>query len=226
MENLIIAPIGKESIHQQWFCDHNRNFDFIALCYEPVPSSFICDAIDRIERKAYKFANVKEYWNNNTLKIDHYDYIFMPDDDIEMTTADINLLFEIARGFSLDLCQPSLTTDSFYSWPVTLWCGKEKCILRTTNFVEIMCPLFSRKAFGICLETFGQNSVGMGIDFVWPKLLHFQNIAIIDAVQARHGRPLRKWSEQFDAEKEWEKIRTLYNVELFQHVVYRYALKP
>jgi len=226
MKNLLIASIGTQSKHPQWLFGENRNFDFIALCFEPVENQLLREAVDVFERKGYKFSNVKAYWLKKKHILNSYDFIFMPDDDLEMGAQDINLLFDIAAGFNLDLCQPSLTLDSIPSWPITLWGGNPQIILRMTNFVEIMCPLFSQSTFQVCIETFGHNILGTGLDFIWPKLLNFQNIAIVDAVQARHARLPRNWSSVVDSNKEWEIAHRLFNVEIYEHQTLGMVLQP
>jgi hypothetical protein len=226
MKNLVLAPVGNNSKHRMWFSGSGRTFDFIALCYEPVDSAAVSDADDVFTSTGYKYSNAKKYWEVKEEALREYDFIFMPDDDIEIDTGGINELFRTAHAFSLDLCQPSLTADSAHSWPITITHGRPDLLLRLTNFVEIMCPLFSRNAFSLCVETFGHNTVGMGLDFVWPKLLGFKGIGIIETVQARHRGPLRQWSDLIDSEKEWDSIRKRFGAQRFEHMDYKYALRP
>jgi hypothetical protein len=54
-----------------------------------------------------------------------------------------------------------------------------------------MCPIFSRTAFAACLHTFKESKTGYGLDFVWPRLLDFKDIGIIDSVPVRHLRPVQ-----------------------------------
>lgn len=224
MKNLLIAPVGKDSKHIKWLNGPDCHFDFIALCYEDVEDAVLKKAIDVFKNKDYKYSNVQKYVAAHSDILDQYDYLFLPDDDLDMSLGDINRLFEIAEGFQLDLCQPSLTHHSHCSWAITLWCGDPQVILRYTDFVEIMCPLFSKRGMSICMETFGKNRVGMALDFVWPKLLHFTNIAIIDSVRVTHGRPLRDWPKIIDSEEEWRVIRELYDVKIYQPKVYKVVI--
>ena len=54
-----------------------------------------------------------------------------------------------------------------------------------------MCPFFSRDALAKCLPTFQENVSGYGVDIVlWPAILGKRGMAIIDAVQVAHRRPL------------------------------------
>ncbi len=63
---------------------------------------------------------------------------------------------------------------------------------RRTGFVEIMMPAFSRRALEMLLPTFDLSVTGWGwgLDSVWPKLLGYENVGIIDGVTAVHTRPV------------------------------------
>jgi len=119
-----------------------------------------------------------------------YEAALFLDDDIEIRFEDVDALFSVARDFQLALAQPSLSLESFSSWPVTLRCPSFR--LRFTNFVEIMAPLFSREALGQCLETFPQSISGWGLDLVWPAILGHprEAIAVIDEIAVTHTRPV------------------------------------
>ena len=62
--------------------------------------------------------------------------------------------------------------------------------IRLTNFVEAMCPVFSRRALQICHGTFGSVSIGYGPDILWPALLGRPQtrIAVIDEIPVLHTR--------------------------------------
>ena len=224
MKNLLITPVGRESKHPTWFNGKNQNFDFLALCYEEVDEAILKCATYVFKNKDYKYPNFRQYADTHKNIINTYDFFFLADDDLDMSMGDINRLFEIANLFGLDLCQPSLSHQSHCSWAITLWCGDSRVILRYTDFVEIMCPLFSRKGMSLCLDTFGRNRLGMGLDFVWAGLLDYKNIAVVDCVQVTHGRPIRDWTKVIDSEKEWQIVRDLYDVKTYQPKVYKYVL--
>jgi hypothetical protein len=225
MKNLLIAPVGKESKHPTWFHGHASRFDFLALCYEDVGIDMLQYATYVFQNKDYKFSNFRKYTTLHPDIVNAYDFFFLADDDLDMSAVDINNLFEIADRFGLDLCQPSLSHQSHCSWAVTLWCGDPRVVLRYTDFVEIMCPVFSKKAMARCLGTFGQNTLGMGLDFVWAQILHFQNMAIIDRVRVTHARSLRDWTQDINSEKEWQIMRDLYDVEIYQPKVLKYVME-
>ena len=119
-----------------------------------------------------------------------YEAVFFPDDDVEMTPEDVERLFQIRSELDLDLLQPALRDDSYYSHAITL--RNRSFEVRFTNFVEIMCPLFSRAAFAACLPVIAEDETGWVSDKVWPRLLGVprDRIAIVDAVPVRHVRPV------------------------------------
>ena len=86
--------------------------------------------------------------------INNYDFFFMPDEDIDISAENISMLFRKAMTLNLDLCCPSIEKSdiSFPSWD--LFVHKEDMDFIPTNFVEVMCPLFSRYALGRVFETF------------------------------------------------------------------------
>jgi hypothetical protein len=65
-------------------------------------------------------------------------------------------------------------------------------ILRYTNFVEVLAPLFSLEALLKVYQTFDLNYSGWGYDYLWPYLLGYpqDKIAIIDNIIMTHTRPV------------------------------------
>jgi hypothetical protein len=49
-----------------------------------------------------------------------YDWVWLPDDDIDTTATTINSLFDLMDEQRLDLAQPSLSWDSYYTYFATL----------------------------------------------------------------------------------------------------------
>lgn len=119
------------------------------------------------------------YDHCTTLDINKYDFIWCPDSNVKITTADINKMFALAKEFDLNLCQPSLTHDSYNPFYMISY-TKEEYKLRYTNFIDISIPLFSKSAFNQLILTF--NKIKNLHSWIWPKLLKFSKIAIIDEI--------------------------------------------
>lgn len=129
-------------------------------------------------------------------ELPRYDYYLLMDEDIETSFQDLHRLFLIGEKDGLDLFQASLTRDSYGSHPFLNFRKTSKEV-RSSIFVEMMMPIFSARALEICLPTFRESRSGFGLDLVWPKLLNYRNIGIVDAVQCKHTRPVSSLSWQF-----------------------------
>lgn len=185
MKNLVVAVVGDTSLHHNWLGD-NQEFDLFVVYYGQHGGKYRREAKYYDQLKGTKFNIVgalAEKWKET---LGDYNYIFVPDDDLYIQAEGVNRLFRMASNHDLDLCQPSIL--GHYSLPVTL--HTPSCYLRYTNYVEIMCPCFSKTAFDCCIHTFTMNKSCWGIDALWTKLLGFpkDKIAVIDDVIAVHTR--------------------------------------
>jgi len=211
-KNLVIAAVGDESLHKHWMPE--IGYDVYLIYYGDQKGHFSDESKFYKERKGTKFHLIHEILP----EIQDYDYVWMPDDDIFLTPKYIRRLFDIASKYELEICQPSII--GWYGLKVTL-CQQDS-FLRYTNYVEIMCPCFSKNAINKCKETFVENKTGWGIDAAWHILLEqsTDKLAIIDEIAATHTRPIGggdMYKEQAQgkiqiAMKEAKKIYEKYNI--------------
>lgn len=198
--NLIIAVVGDKSIHQNWSSlRYLRDFDLMIVYFGDEPNKYRKECQYYLQDKGHKWALTQKAVLSLGEKINQYDSIWCPDEDIKMGTHDINRLFRLFYDWGLNLAQPSLGKGSYWSFGITL--QDEKYTLRYTNFVEIMAPIFSREAMLRLLPTFTESVSGWGLDWIWPKILNYRGVAIIDDVAMYHTRPVA----QGDAYKDFEK---------------------
>lgn len=186
MKNLLISPIGDYSLHNIWLRDAT-NFDSYLIYYGNEVK--ITKSTHFIKMKGTKFNILKELYEKNPEFFKQYDYIFVPDDDLHITTQDVNRIFKLANEYKLEICQPSII--GYYDVSLTL--HVPEFLLRYTNFVEVMCPCFSQNAFQKCLHTFDYTKSCWGIDVWWDKILGCpkDKQAILDDVIAIHTRRCR-----------------------------------
>ena len=146
--------------------------------------------IVRIDSKGPKWPPLKALLLDQPDLMDRYEFIWFPDDDLEMTKTDVNRFFEICHAEKLQLAQPSLTLGSPVTHPLVL--NNTRSRIRYTNFVEVMAPCFSAECLRRVVSTFNATQSGWGIDWLWPRLVPDPDtgIAIIDDVMIRHTRPL------------------------------------
>jgi len=124
-----------------------------------------------------------------------YDYYCLADDDVLVSTAQLNSLFLLGEAKGLQLYQPALTHDSYCAHPQLLRANAGG--VRPSRFVEGMIPFFSRWALQVCRPTFLESRSGWGLDHAWGKLLDYRGMAIIDAIAVRHVRPYQSSQMQF-----------------------------
>lgn len=139
------------------------------------------------ESQGFKHQLYKQFIEQYEI-LDKYDWIWMPDYDVQLERADIERLFAIAEDYNLNICQPSLTPSSFRSFDIVI--NDPTKLLRYTNYVEVMCPLFNTQALRKLLWTFVLTYSGWAQDFIWARDLQYERLAIIDDVQAAHVKPV------------------------------------
>ena len=124
-------------------------------------------------------------------RLNDYDYIWLPDDDLAARTADINRLFSIARDYGLSLAQPAIASGEISHQIVRQQPG---LLLRYTGFVEVMCPLFSRRPADASARRWPRTSRPGGSIGPGSRLVPADELAIIDAVGVHHTRPMQSGS--------------------------------
>lgn len=136
-------------------------------------------------------------------------YFWFPDPDLEFDSSLPGELFRMARENKLDLCQPSLTLDSYASHPFLKNAGRG---LRAVPHIEIGMPCFSFAALQRNYWTFNLNYSGFGIDLLWGQK---EKCWVIDELQVRHPsspgyeNTCKIWGLP-DPHRELEEVRRLY----------------
>jgi hypothetical protein len=184
-KNAVVAAVGDHSLHKHWVPTANCDYDLYLVNYGT--RDYAADARVHVMRAGTKFHLIDDLLAECP-RLGQYDRVWMPDDDLYATPREIGELFRVAEKYGLWLCQPSLV--GWYGLEPTL--HHRGCVLRYTNYVEIMCPCFSRAALAACRGTFKENSTGWGIDAAWNVLLGHptERIAVIDDVIVAHTRPV------------------------------------
>jgi hypothetical protein len=189
--NLVISRVGRNSLHGTWLgAPETRNWDLYLCPYQDVP----LDEPDPDVTVGQVVTGPK--WSGLRQLLQHwtgwreYDYVWLPDDDIFASQDTINRMFELAAALSFDLCAPALHEASYYAHFSTM--RNTRCVARRTGFVEIMAPCFSGQTMARLLPTLALTSTGWGwgLDSLWPKLLDYQGVGVVDATPVLHTRPV------------------------------------
>lgn len=142
-----------------------------------------------------------------------YDMIGIVDDDVKIKVSSINRLLNIASVQRFDVCQPSLTHDSYHSFDFNL--HRPELEYEKVAWIEIMSPFYRREVFDACYPLADENISSYGIDnYVVPfyqHLLNMKRTAVIHAVQVTHTKPVTDGDQTFSngltARQEGEKLR-------------------
>ena len=182
-KNLIILCAGDSSLHNYW----HKDFDLLINYYGKFKNRYKNHCKYYFTLKGTKFNIVGELLENKKI-FEKYDNFFIPDDDIYFESKNLHKFFEIFNKFNLQLSQPSILGW----WSIKQSLRVPGLVLRYTNWVEMMCPCFSKNALEKCKSTFNNDKSCWGIEFVWNKLLGKpkNKIAIVDEVFGIHTRPV------------------------------------
>lgn len=120
--------------------------------------------------------------------VQQYRYIWLPDDDLLCEPEQVSRMFSICDDLQLELAQPALTRDSYFTHVITL--QHPEFQLRFTNFVEIMTPVLSTDMLARIFHTLAGNISGYGLDTLWPRFSKLGRVAIIDDTPVKHTRPV------------------------------------
>lgn len=196
-KNAVFVAAGKDSLHRQ-LLEGDADFDLHLLIYDGSYNQFYNDTDFICCQSGYKMDMTYHYIHRHPEFLEEYDYFFLMDDDVKMSTEEVNKLFRMMRKYDLKIAQPSLVM-SYYTYEHTL--HHSLCILRYTNFVEMMIPCFSKKALVQVLPSFEHKVRGCGIEYHWSVLIdtNHHDMAVLDEVQASHIRPLQPWTSVDEA---------------------------
>ncbi len=188
-KNLVFLRVGDTSTHREWIGDPaTRSYDVWLDYYgEGDSSKWAGDQAHLTDGPGTtKYARARALLP----ELSRYEAVWFPDDDISVDAAGVERLFETFHSLDMLLAQPSLADGSYVSHEITRWNGS--FVVRYTNFVEAMCPLFSRASLEACAPSFTQSISAYGIDMVWARMLGDprDRVGMIDAAPVVHGRPV------------------------------------
>ncbi len=197
---LVIVRAGDQSLHPHWMGGGERRTErswdlHISYCGDdpdPFPNRPADVTLSRA--KGPKLAAIANYLDSQSALdegagLDGYDWFWFPDDDIVADLQTIERFFRYVETYNLVLAQPALHESSHMGHEIT---GRHAgSLLRFTNFVDVMCPCFSRAALDLCRPLFRETQSGRGLDFPFSRLAGYpdRGIAVVDAASVANTRP-------------------------------------
>lgn len=224
---LVISTVGDKSLHSEWISE-NPNFDLVLLYYgnkKEIVDKYSKETPYVYAAKGEKYHLIKSFLLLEPEFVANYSYIWLPDNDVSISTEDINKMFELANKHNLSLAQPAM--KGYVSHQITL--PQPNILLRYTNFVEILAPLMSLETLLLVKDTFDKNYSGWGYDALWPYMLNYpkDKIAIIDSITMTHTQPIGTDYSRFPIHPSFEAeniLNTLPQTENLTHKEYEKIL--
>ena len=165
---------------------------------------------EKTENKGEIFYHICQYLTKHQL---NYNYIGVIDDDIIFRVSDFNYMLHIAETHDLDVFQPSIAKDSYFSH--RRFVNRSGMMVSNIDWVEIMAPFYRQNLLLACENYFLNTISGQGVDvYLMPVLQRIHNqtkTGIVHAVQVKHARPIRSheriYKNGLNNEQEIEIIR-------------------
>lgn len=215
-KSLYVSAVGKTGKFylEKFLCQIDiDHMDLLIFVYDD--TSFDEEIFSRcnfIYEKAIKWQYMKKYLTPDFCK--KYDYIFIWDDDIDSLQFSCKRFLDIMERNNLEMAQPALSRDSFFSHYITLHHPTK--VGRLTDYVENMVPVFSSDGWEKYWNIMSSDDYfwGWGYTFVARSACKYKNMGIVDSEVVKHTRPVR--STQTKASSECDDY-------LRKHTFYRQA---
>jgi hypothetical protein len=186
---LALFRAGPSSLHPQAVQRlADQNFDYALSWFGDAAPEQADGAVFVHPQQGAKWPGLEQTLIAHWDTIQKYRYVWLPDDDLACVPEQVSRMFAICGDLNLDLAQPALTPDSYYTHVATLQHSAYQ--LRFTNFVEIMAPVLSVDMLSRVFHTLRGQVSGFGLDGLWPRLSRLGKVAIIDDTPVRHTRPV------------------------------------
>ena len=160
-----------------------RTFDLAFAAYDQPPA---CPGADfQFHSDLEKFRGAKELMGDRMLG---YEAVAFLDDDIEVDASRLDALFRIGLRLDYLVWQPALSAGSFYTWKCTV--ERPGLAAVPTDFVDVMCPFFSRAGLREALPLFDVNYGAFGLDVLWSHRWPLERKGVIHHLPVGHHRPI------------------------------------
>ena len=232
-KNLVFTSAGDNTMfHKLWYRE-KKNYDIMVVYYGNNHDKYeeYKNSSEYIfQRKGSKFQNFHYIYTHHKELLDKYDRFFVLDDDIIISSSDINNMFAISEKYDLWICGPTfpLTKSCRISHRITI--SRNTNTLRYVNFIEVNVPLLNSYAVDKLMELYDESLIGWGIDYlyIWACGINVKNNALIDSVRCinphnetkKDGRELHKIKNAYNRAETWRNFARKHNMHDFKHVIW------
>jgi hypothetical protein len=200
----LFTSAGDKSAIRLWLAgDAPRRWDLVAAYYGDDDDEFaaisnLCSYAFR--SKGGKFQNLKKLITEHPAFFDRYSHVWVCDNDILMSSSQINEAFEITQRLGCWVAQPADLPEGRNSHWITCFAGSS-WDYRIVNFVEVRMPIFRRDKLTEFLAVYDGSLVGAGIEYWFANFFkadEFGRFVIIDKVQVINPRNKDKGGSEIE----------------------------
>jgi hypothetical protein len=232
----VFTSAGDRNAIRQWLEGETpRQWDLIVAYYGDDDHTFA--EIRKLSNysfrsKGSKFQNLKKLVSQYQQRFDHYSHVWVCDDDIVMSTAQINTAFELTERLGFWVAQPATRAEGKNSHWITCVAGPQ-WDYRIVNFVEVNLPIFRRDKLIEFLTVYDGSLTGWGIDYWYANLFQadeFGRFAIFDRIQVvnprnedKGGSEIVKLRPAHLREADWDAARRKFGLVEYPEKVFAYC---
>lgn len=185
-KNLIIVILD-DDYQNIIFKKSNRFYDLCIINTSPkkikVKSKFYFEC--KPDQKFKLIGNIL-----SSINLKRYNFVWCPDQDVFITENNLIEFFNIVSTYNFDLAQPSVSANAEFDFLET----KTELLFRIVNFIDMRCPIFSVNSFVKLADYFKEDN--LGLDWLLPKILGYNRVAIVDAVQVEYKKRIENYLEE------------------------------
>jgi hypothetical protein len=130
--------------------------------------------------------------------ISSYRFVWLPDDAVRIDLSHLYMQFAVAQTFELSISQPAVLGHYTHA----ILAQQPRCVLRYTNYIATMAPLFSQSALqrallpSLDLLSNDDDSDGKDLANVWANSMAFAGLAVVDFVEMCNMRQQQQQQQQ------------------------------
>ncbi|HJU16653.1 MAG TPA: hypothetical protein VJ770_09285 [Stellaceae bacterium] len=232
----IFTSAGDKNVIHHWLEGNiPQRFDLIVAYYGE--NNYMFYEIDKIctyafRTKGSKFQNLKKLILQNPKFFDQYSYVWICDDDIPMSSAQINEAFELAETLDFWVAQPAMRPEGKNGHWITCFAGAQ-WDYRIVNFVEVGLPIFRCDKLIEFLSVYDGSLTGWGIDHWYANLFKandFGRFAVFDRIQvlnprdeAKGGNEMGRLRSAAQREADWKIVRQKFDLVEYPPKIFAYC---
>jgi hypothetical protein len=221
---LFTSAGDRNSIHL-WFGNNApRRWDLVVAYYGDDDRTF--SDLSKLSSYAFrskgsKFQNLKKLLVQDSRFFDRYSHVWVCDDDIIMSAAQINEAFVITETLGFWVAQPACRPEGKNTHWITV-SAQPQWDYRIVNYVEVQMPIFRRDKLAEFLAVYDGSLTGWGIEHWFAHLFgadEFGRFAIIDKVQVMNPHDEMKGGSEIDRlqtaqlrRAAWHEVREKYEL--------------